>query len=167
MAKSPPRKTARSTEVRTVLKDDPTPSTPAISFGIVFDINGTAVPISSEDITKIKEQGVKMELPNPVVLGSIDDLLAWLDKTFGVTFPTDTGIGWLNDIIKKVTSMVFTVIVFKLEIPGSTAPDQNTRYALQIGGQFSGEPLYIVPGLKSLGIRGGVFGVSNIPPALT
>lgn len=167
MAKTPPRKAPRAPDVPAVLKDDPVPSTPAVSFGIVFDINGTAVPISSDDITKIKEQGVKMELPNPVVLGSIDDLIAWLDTTFGVTFPKETGIAWLDEIIKKVTSMVFTVIVFKLEIPGSKAPDQNTRYALQIGGQFTGEPLYIVPGLKSLGIRGGVFGVSNIPPALT
>lgn len=164
MAKPSSRKVTSSPSKTTVLKDDP-PTSTAVSFGIVFDINGTAVPISAADITKIKEQGVKMELPNPVTLGSIDDLLKWLDDTFSVEFPKKTGIGWLDEIIEKVTSMQFTVIVFKLEIPGSEAQDQNPKYALQIAGQFTGEPLRM-PGLEALGIRGGVFGVSNIPPSI-
>lgn len=135
------------------------------SFGMVFEINGTPVPISTADIEKIKNSGVKFELSNPVVLGSFSNLITWIDQKFGVKFPTDTGVTWLDDIVKKVIEMEFTVTVFKLDVPGKDRTDDPTRYALEIAGQFLGEPLTI-PGFDFIGVRGGVFGVTNIPPAI-
>lgn len=136
------------------------------SFGLVFDINGQAVPISSDDIGTIKEKGAKFELPSQVVLGSFSNLIDWLLKTFGVTVPTKTGLVWFDQIIDQIINMQFTVIAFKLEVPGSESEEKTTRYALQLSGEFQGEPLKIIPGFSMLGIRGGVFGATNIPPAI-
>lgn len=139
------------------------------SFGIVFDIKGTPVPISTPDINKLKEQGVKFELPNPVVLGSIADLINYIETTFEVNFPdTENLPTWLKDIIDKVASMVFTVNVLKLELPAQTATAGNGEgvlYALEIAGAFPGTPLQPLPGFP-LGIQGGVFGATNIAPAI-
>ena len=143
------------------------------SFGIVFDIKGTPVPISTPDINKLKEQGVKFELPNPVVLGSIADLINYIETTFEVNFPdTDSLPDWLKNIIDKVASMVFTVNVLKLELPAQAASEGNGEgngegvlYALEIAGAFPGTPLQPLPGFP-LGIQGGVFGATNIAPAI-
>ncbi|MBF9048814.1 hypothetical protein GTA62_04775 [Roseobacter sp. HKCCD9010] len=137
------------------------------SFGMVFDINGTAVPISTADIAKIKEEGVQFELPKPVVLGSFANLIEWLDTTFGVKFPDTADLpDWLNDIVTAIINMEFSVLVFKLDVPGKKRPNDQVRYALEIAGTFVGEPLTPIPGFDFLGIQGGVFGVTNIAPAV-
>jgi hypothetical protein len=147
----------------TMLRDDT--AKPTFSFGMVFEINGTPVPISTADIAQIKKKGVQFELSSPVVLGSFKDLIDWLDKTFSVSFPMDTKIKWLDDIVSKVAEMEFKVTVFKLDVPGTERPDAATRFALEIAGQFPGEPL-VIQGFEFLAVRGGVFGVTNIPPAI-
>ena len=136
------------------------------SFGIVFDINGALVPISAADISKIKEQGVKFTLPNPVVLGSMDDLLKFLEDNFGVSLPIDDLPDWLKEIVDKITSMVFTVNVLKLNLAPGGSPDEGVTYALEIAGTFPGESLKPISAFP-IGIQGGVFGATNIAEAIT
>lgn len=149
--------------------DDPVTT---FSFGIVFDINGTPVPITAKDVSKLKESGLDFELPNPVVLPTLNDALKYIETTFGVKFPDTTSLPpWLNDIIQKILNMTFTVTVFKLSIPpqGAETPaiatEKGTKFAIEIAGAFTGDPLSL-PGFP-IGIQGGVFGATNIPPAIT
>ena len=131
------------------------------SFGVVFDIKGTPVPVSAADISKIKEQGVKFTLPKPVVLGSMDDLLEFLDDNFDVKLPIDDLPKWLQEIVNKITSMVFTVNVLKLNLAPGGSPDEGVTYALEIAGMFPGESLKPISAFP-IGIQGGVFGATNI-----
>lgn len=68
---------------------EPTPpaeapsATTTVSVAATFAIAGQEVTISSQDITKIKEDGFKFQLANPVVLGSFNDLIDWMNTTFG------------------------------------------------------------------------------------
>jgi hypothetical protein len=137
------------------------------SFGLVFDIKGVPVPISAADISRLKEQGLRFELPNPVQLGSFDDLIGWLENKFSVTFPSTEELPtWLKDIIDKITSMTFTVTIFKLNIPKQGATE-GMRYALEITGVFPEEPLKLsIEGFDFLTITGGAFGVTNIAPKI-
>ncbi|MGR3493791.1 hypothetical protein [Citreimonas sp.] len=159
MAKKP-----RSTAITTATEGAPKAT---FSFGMVFEINGTAVPISTADIARIKEEGVQFALPKPVVLGSFANLINWLETTFSVTFPsTDDLPEWLKNIVDAVINMEFTVLVFQLDVPGEKRKDDPVRYALEIAGTFVGEPLAPIPGFDFLKIQGGVFGVTNIAPAV-
>lgn len=121
------------------------------------------MPISAADISKIGEQGVKFTLPKPVVLGSIDDLLGYLEDNFGVSLPSGDLPDWLQDIVTKITSMVFTVNLLKLNVPPSES-DEGTTYALHFAGTIPGGSLRPIPGFP-IGIQGGVFGATNIPEA--
>lgn len=135
------------------------------SFGIVFDINGALVPISAADISRIKEQGVKFTLPNPVVVGSMDRLLNYLEDNFQVSLPIDDLPDWLKEIVNKITSMVFTVNVLKLNLAPGGSPDAGVTYALEIAGAFPGDSFRPI-GNFPIGIQGGVFGATNIAEAI-
>lgn len=62
-----------------------------------FVINGQQVVISSQNITDITK-GINFQLAQPVALGSIDDFIDWLNKTFDVPFTSQQ----LTDMINKL-----------------------------------------------------------------
>lgn len=53
-----------------------------VAISSSFEINGQQVVISSQDISAITS-GINFTLAQPVALGSIDDFIDWLNKTFG------------------------------------------------------------------------------------
>ncbi|OYW59008.1 MAG: hypothetical protein B7Y70_02665 [Rhizobiales bacterium 35-68-8] len=63
-----------------------------------FDINGSQVVVNSGDITKIKEKGISFALSQPVVLGSIDDFIDWLNKELGLPITSAQIDGDINGL---------------------------------------------------------------------
>jgi len=64
-----------------------------------FDIQGQSVTINSQDITNIKS-GINFTLGQPVTLGTIDDFIDWLNKTFSTPLTSKQ----LDDAIDKLPS---------------------------------------------------------------
>lgn len=140
----------RSTAV--ALTDAPTTT---IAFGVILDVNGHPVPVSSDDISKLKTQGVELTLQDPARLGSIDDFRAWVKTQFGVQLPGSTDFPTpLQGIVGAITGMVVTIEKAHLKVPATG----STTYTLQANGMFQA-PLPLIPNV--LGVSGFVFGVSN------
>jgi hypothetical protein len=140
--------------------DDPPTN---IVFGITFDINGTQVPISTEDIADARAKGIDLGLPGPVVIGSIDDFTAWFKRQFGIDLPRPEDFPPpLNDIFAKLTSLVWTVNAAHINIPGTDRPGPKLFTLTVTAAWPQGQGIPIIPGV--LTIDGAVFGVSNEKP---
>ncbi len=132
-------------------------------FGIVIDVNGTEVPISTDSIGNYVTNGFDFKLPQPVHLGSFDDLFKWLSDNFGVTVPSPSDLPEpLSDMVGAITSLVFSVDQLALHVPGKNAPSSDkVTYNLRISGSWD-EAKPIIPGVNVLKLKGGVFGVANM-----
>lgn len=139
-------------------------STNRLVFGIVVDVNGTEIPISTDDIGNYVTNGFNFKLPQPVHLGSFNDLFNWLSENFGVTVPDPKDLpSPLNDMVNAVVTLVFTVDQLAFHIPGTQAPaNDKVTYNLRISGSWD-EAKPIIPGVNVLKLKGGVFGVANMP----
>jgi len=139
-------------------------STNRLVFGIVVDVNGTEIPISTDDIGNYVTNGFNFKLPQPVHLGSFSDLFNWLSENFGVTVPDPNDLpSPLNDMVKAVVTLVFTVDQLAFHIPGTKAPaNDKVTYNLRISGSWD-QAKPIIPGVNVLKLKGGVFGVANMP----
>lgn len=135
----------------------------SLVFGIVIDVNGTEVPISTDDIKNFKTKGFDFKLPQPVHLGSFDDLFKYLKDNYGVDIPSPADLpSPLNDMVGAITSLVFTVEQLAFHIPGTESPAGDKRtYTLRLAGAWA-EAKEIIPGIP-LKLKGGVFGVTNMP----
>lgn len=146
----------------TALKADGDTSKNKLVFGIVVDVNGTEVPISTDDIGDYVNNGFKFELPQPVELGSFQDLFDWLKNNFGVEVPPATSLpNPLNDMVGAIETLVFSVDQLAFQIPGKNQEGKPTTYNLRISGSWD-QAKPIIPGLEVLKLKGGVFGVTNM-----
>lgn len=150
------RPAARSTALATTASG--TGATAA--FGVILDVNGTAVPVSATDLANLKANGVEFTLQNPVYLGSIDDFEAWVNTQFGVQLPQASDFpGVLQPIVSAITGIKVTVEKAHLKVPGTSAPAGATvQYTLEANGMFA-STLPLIPNV--LGVSGFVFGFSN------
>lgn len=132
-------------------------------FGIVIDVNGTEVPISTDQIGDYINKGFDFSLPQPVHLGSFDDLFTWLQTNFGVTVPPASNLpSPLSDMVAAITSLEFTVEQLAFHIPGKNNTGDKVTYKLRIAGSWN-QAKPIIPGVNVLKLKGGVFGVTNMP----
>jgi hypothetical protein len=105
------------------------PGTPAsppsvrLLFGVTFEINGKPVTVTSSDVANIAKKGFEFRLPEPVTLGTFDDLSAYLNRKFQVnanvlhTLPDPFhGLG------EGLATTVFTVEEFHVMVPPSPPP---------------------------------------------
>ena len=146
----------------TALKADGDTSKNKLVFGIVVDVNGTEVPISTDDIGDYKNNGFKFELPQPVHLGSFQNLFGWLKDNFDVEIPPATNLpDPLNDMVGAIETLVFSVDQLAFQIPGKNQEGKPTTYNLRISGSWD-QAKPIIPGLEVLKLKGGVFGVTNM-----
>ena len=130
-----------------------------IIFGITFNLNGTLVPISTDDLANIKANGIDLALPGPTTIGTIADFVSWFNKQFGVTLPQPSDFPPpLNTIFDKITSLVWTVNAAHVKVPPSGSQDP-VLYTLTVSAAWTGEGIPLIPGVLS--IQGGVFGVTN------
>jgi hypothetical protein len=154
--RQPVRATGRRIPAQSLAAGD---SSYDIRFGVILDINGSPVPITSGDLKTAKEQGVEFTLQNPVGLGSIDKFETWVGKQFGVTMPTAADLPPpLDKVVGAITSMEITVEKAHVKIPGTKSTDQNVGITLEVNGTFVPE-IQLIDG--KLGIEGLVFGFSN------
>lgn len=146
----------------TALTADGDTSSNKLVFGIVVDVNGTEVPISTDDIGDYVNNGFKFELPQPVHLGSFQDLFNWLSTNFGVNIPPASNLpSPLSDMVNAIETLVFSVDQLAFQIPGKNQTGQNTTYNLRISGSWD-QAKPIIPGINVLKLKGGVFGVTNM-----
>ena len=168
--KTPAKKATAKKQADPVLVSvdaDPTSNTKLV-FGIIVEVNGTEVPISTDNIKDYQTKGFDFELPQPIHLGSFKDLFAWLKDNFGVEVPSADNLpSPLNDMVNALTELVFTVEQLAFHIPGKQSPATDKRtYKLRMAAAWS-EAKEIIPGLKVLKLKGGVFGVTNMPNTQT
>tara|TARA_R110000868_G_scaffold119310_6_gene316005 strand:+ start:15342 stop:15851 length:510 start_codon:yes stop_codon:yes gene_type:complete len=131
-------------------------------FGIVIEINGTEVPISTDDISNWKKNGFDFKLPQPIHMGSFDDLFKWLKDNFNVEIPDIGSLpSPLNEMIAAITSLSFSVEQLAFFIPGTESKKQERTFTLRVAGSWA-DAKPIIPGLEVLKLKGGVFGVTNM-----
>jgi hypothetical protein len=131
-----------------------------VVFGITFNLNGTLVPISSDDLANIKANGIELTLPGPTIIGTIADFVAWFNAQFpNVQLPPASDFPPpLNTIFDKIASLVWTVNAAHVKVPPSGSQD-SILYTLTVSAAWTGAGIPLIPGVLS--IQGGVFGVTN------
>jgi hypothetical protein len=152
-------KTLQKTSSRAVALGAGTTTT-SIRFGIILDVNGTSVPVTSEDVSNALKNGVEFTLQEPITLGSIEDFENWVGPKFGVTLPKASDLpAPLDAVVGAITGMVVTVQKAHIKVPGKGSTD-SVAYTLETNGTFQPEISLIQ---DKLGIQGMVFGFSNEP----
>ncbi|WP_143286576.1 hypothetical protein [Burkholderia ubonensis] len=140
-----------------------TPSTHLV-FGLNFNLHGTMVPVSTDDIANAKAKGIEFTLPERVNLGTLTDFQAWFKKQFGIDLPLGTDLPPpLGAIMNKLTTLDVSVEQFHVKIPGTDTPDAPKLYTLAMSAIWPADGgIPLIPGV--LTIDGAVFGASNEPP---
>lgn len=133
---------------------------PSLVFGITFDLNGKAIPVTGVDVARWKEQGGELKLPEPVEVGSIEGFIEVMEEKFGVKIPKASELPEpIKAVVEGITSMVVTVYKAEVKIPGTKSKDQVTRYLIEVGG-ISKKGIPLVPGFP-LSIKGLSVGATN------
>ena len=130
-------------------------------FGLNFNLHGTIVPVSTDDIANAKTNGIKFELPAPVDLGTLTDFQAWFKSQFGIDLPLGTDLPPpLGSIMDKLTTLDVSVDQFRINVPGTASENKSTLYTLAMAAQWpAGQGIPLIPGV--LTIDGAVFGATN------
>ena len=133
---------------------------PSLVFGITFDLNGKAIPVTGVDVARWKEQGGELKLPEPIEVGSIEGFIEVMEEKFGVKIPKASELPEpIKAVVEGITSMVVTVYKAEVKIPGTKSKDQVTRYLIEVGG-ISPKGIPLVPGFP-LKIKGLSVGATN------
>lgn len=141
------------------MADDNNESTKKLVFGIVLDINGEDVGISTNDISKAKQQGIEFTLPEPVDVGTIENFETWFSAKFGVNIPSPENLpAPLDQVVKDLTNLDLGVDAFHIKIPPSESADKQKKYTLRMHLTWSKEHEIDLEVFK---IKGAVFGVTN------
>lgn len=80
----------------------PTVGTPFVQVAATLDIRGTRVTIASGDLANLGSTGLVFNLPAPVVLGTIDDLIDYLNTELGLPFTSQQITADIDDIDSKL-----------------------------------------------------------------
>jgi len=157
MAKTPKTK-ARALAA---LNDPGAGSTSSACFGIILNINGTLVPVSTVDLANAKANGVEFTLQNPVDLGKLDAFRGWVNSTFKVSIPDASALpSPLDTVVGTIVNTEITVEKAHIKVPGSNAQGATTQYTLQVNGALP-STVQLIPGTTLLGVDGFVFGFTN------
>ena len=129
-----------------------------VRFGVILDVNGTSVPITADDLSNAKTNGVEFTLPDPIALGNLTEFESWVSK-FGVAFPAKGDLpGLLDTIVGDLTNMNVTVEKAHVKVPGSNTPNASVQVTIEASGTFA-PAIDLISG--KLGVQGVVFGFSN------
>ena len=134
-------------------------------FGVVFNLHGTQVPVSTADIADAAKKGIEFTLPEPVDLGTLTDFNSWLNTQFGIPLLNIQALPTLlQPVIAKLTSLDVTVQEFHLKVPGSDAgPNATTQFTLGMKAMWpDGQGINLLTGVLS--IDGVFMGATNEPP---
>ncbi|WP_100448812.1 hypothetical protein [Glycomyces xiaoerkulensis] len=144
---------------------NPADETPAkktdIVFGVVFDLNGTHVPVSTKDIANARANGIEFTLPEAVELGTMNEFETWFSEKFKMSLPKPTDMPPpLDEVLGKLANLKVTVRQFHVKIPGTGSSDKAKLFTISLSGAWpENNGVELIPGVLSIG--GVVFGVSN------
>ncbi len=132
-----------------------------VVFGVVFDLNGTHVPVSTKDIANAKANGIEFTLPQEVELGTMNDFAKWFSDKFKVTLPKPAEMPPpLDTVLGKLADLKVTVRQFHVKIPGTGSSDTAKLFTINLSGSWpENQGIELIPDVLS--IEGVVFGVSN------
>jgi hypothetical protein len=158
-----PVKRATTAPVRRATAVGVPPATKLV-FGVVFDLNGAKVPVSTADVADAITNGFEFTMPKPVDIGTIAQLGTWLNTQFGV--PVVDPSTWpdvLKNVWNKAVSLDFGVEELHVKVPpkGSTDPIQFT---FGMTGTWGDDPIVLGP-LKIDGIFAGATNEPKKPAA--
>ncbi|PIL22063.1 hypothetical protein P775_00945 [Puniceibacterium antarcticum] len=144
--------------------DDPVPSTTAstaVSVSASFIIGGQNVKVTSQDITKIAEQGFKFSLAAPITFGTPPDLLKWINTEFGAKIDVDAIQKAISEIpFKSISSILDTFWNMSLIVEVLNIDTKAGLFEIAILLQASDpkpDPIFGILQIDSLG-----FGVTRI-----
>jgi hypothetical protein len=140
----------------------PVEGTAKLVFGVVFDLNGTHVPVSTKDIANAKANGIEFSLPQEgIKLGSMTDFEQWFKKQFNLDLPKKEDLPPpLDSIFGKLSNLQVTVHKLYIKIPGTNTPGAPKLYTVELSAAWpEGQGIELIP--KVLTIEGVVFGATN------
>jgi hypothetical protein len=130
-----------------------------IRFGIILNINGKSVPVTSGDVGSAIKNGVEFTLQDPLELGTIEQFESWVSGKFSVNLPQAKDLPTpLDSVVGAITGMHITVEKAHVKVPGTASDPKTVGVTLEVNGTFSPEIVLIQ---DKLGIQGMVFGFSN------
>jgi hypothetical protein len=134
-------------------------------FGVVIELNGTPVPISSDSVDPTK--GFSFTLPEPVDIGTPSDFLGWVDTTFGTDLKKTLDPSGLPtpiaDLVSKLLNVDISVEQASINVPPKGSADSVT-FTIALAATFPGAGIQLIPGSNVLTLKGGVAGATNQPP---
>ncbi|HEX8392432.1 MAG TPA: hypothetical protein VF665_08765 [Longimicrobium sp.] len=132
----------------------------SVLFGLQFLIDGKPVTISSADIANAATKGIEFAIPGPLDLGTLANLISWINTTFSVNIPSGDSLpSPLNEVVNVLTNIDFTVTEFHIKIPPKGSSD-TVQYTLALTATLA-SPINLIPGSEALKITGALVGVSN------
>ncbi|HEY0024927.1 MAG TPA: hypothetical protein VGB24_18580 [Longimicrobium sp.] len=126
-----------------------------IALSGTFTLNGVQVPVSSGSLTDLKKGIIDFTLAQPVVLGTLDELITWFNgPPLSLSIPSTTDIGSdlpttpidLRSRFEEATGGVLSITVLSIHRP-ATGP---ASYQLAINYSLDANPLEIIPGFVEL-----------------
>ena len=155
MAKTP---TSRARALATLEAGDGSSS--SACFGVILNINGSLVPVSTADLANAKANGVEFTLQNPVDIGSLNAFKTWVNTTFKVSLPDASSLpSPLDTVVSTIADTEITVQQAHIKVPGSNGP-AGVKYTLQVNGKLP-STVQLIPNTTLLGVDGFVFGFTN------
>jgi hypothetical protein len=139
-----------------------TTATTEVSVGASFIVNGQKIQVTSQDITKIKDEGFKFSLSAPITFGTPPDLLNWINTQFSASIDTSAIEAAIKEIPFKAISDTLqsfwsmSLIVEVLNIDTGTGLFE-IAILLQTPADNPPPPIFEVLTIDSLG-----FGVTRI-----
>lgn len=100
------------------------------SFSLTFEIgeDKKSFTVTMSDITGIIKDGLDLELPEKVELGTFNDFYQWIGEKFNVSLPDLTNV----PVVKDFMTGVVTIMTFHLKLPGAEKKDQMCDLAVNI-----------------------------------
>lgn len=112
----------------------PSDSGTRVSLSATILFNKQSVTINSQDVTKLKEQGVKFELTTPVDMGSIDKMIDWMHEELHLPLQSKE----VDDIVKNQIPAPFSeplqsILNANITLDVLKIDTQASTYAVGVG----------------------------------
>ena len=147
-----------------------------VSFGVVLEVNQQVVTLRPKDVTEaaehLKANGVEVELPHPVSLGTLADGKAGLEKLIdNFTEPGDTftlpAASEFPEELREVAEFAGTIEIvieeFYLRIPGTVGTEANESTEFTFGASAIAPKAFTPAGLP-VGLKGLFVRATNQKP---
>ncbi len=138
------------------------PPNTSVSVSATLDYNGTPIPVNSGDLAQLKKGNFQFTLTQPVVLGSIQNFLEWLQTQFGLpdlsgdisqviaTLQAST-IGIVRSLGNLLAAIYTGIISITVLVINTATSTYMLGVTMEIGGSPGGFPLFGGISLDTIG----------------